>query len=710
MKRKYIPIILFIFVAVILYINCYIQEKDYQYQEFITIGQTDNSMAVFFSTESEDDMNIYHAITDALDRVNGSLYCINVDNKEGKETYSKYVYVNDTGLFDKLSIQKGRFFEHDEMEGQLYLSSVYSDDVYQIGVINSFDKNMNFQIRTMYDYVMHHREAFKKTFILEINDRSNFKVFQNILREEGIVVSEGKDDSKGSINISPFITAAILAMLLVLMLILFYDLIKSYKQIGIEKLLGYDTFGIWSSRIVSIVFWEVLVIAVVVIILSLILLNGFNILTYKFLTKMILYYIGVVIFTLCLLSVPFLYVEKIPVYSTVKNQKPLKEILLFNFFVKGIATTLLCIVLFVAWTQVMLITNLKYNKYDNWDKMRSFAYIYEECYKEVFFDSFSEDNMEKWKLIYHEFNKNGGVLADFSSYSPLNKEEYEAAVFPSYHDVTVNPNYIKLFPIFDEDGNIIEISERDEDYIILVPEKYKKDEQMLLSYYKDICESEDLLNKNIRIIWIKDGQKLFSCALDIGIDNYNTVEDTIVIVLTEKNGYIGDYTRVVAYTGNPFKVRVNNTEDLQLEINNVLLKYFGLDDVWFPATSVYDAIEDQTTMANNMLMLYSVLSFVLLVITIAIIIQSIMTYISQCRRVLAIKKLLGYGMLERYTGYFAGVLICYLMSVLVALVIKEDVAVLVIGSFMLASELICSLIYITVKEQKNIIYVTKGDL
>jgi hypothetical protein len=569
---------------------------------------------------------------------------------------------------------------------------------------------MEFQIRTLYDYAQHHTKAFQKTFTLELENPSDFEMFQSILGENGIVVTEGNSAETGSFNAFPFVTAALFAMVFVLMLILFYDLIKSYKQIGIEKMLGYDGFGIWSSRIFPIIASEVVVFAFTIVLLSAVMFNGLNILVGKFIGKLILYYVGVVIFTLVLLSVPFLYVNKIPVYAAVKNQKPLRALLYFNLLVKGMVITILLIVLSVAYTQITWILEQKNDKYDNWDKLRQYAYIYEECYEEGFFDSYSSENMEKWKSVYQEFNQAGGILADFSSYSPLNEEEHNAAEFPNYYDVVVNPNYLNTFPVYDANGNIIEVSEQEEDYVILVPEQYKKDEQMLLSYYAEICESEEMSGKNIRIVWIQDGQKLFTCALDIGVEDYNTIKNPVVIVLTEKNGYIADYERVAAYAGNPFKIKIECMEDMQTEINDVLLKYFDLNEIWFPSVGVYDAIEEQVSMANDMLALYSVLIFVLVIIAAAIIVQGIVTYLRQYQRVLAIQKLLGYRFFDKYSSYFAGVAFCYLIAVLLAFIMERDRGILIFAVVLFAAEFVCSVFYISVKDRKNIIQVTKGEI
>lgn len=708
MKKKCIPIFLFTLIGVMIYISCFLNEKDRQYQRFMECGEGEVSLNIVFSTELDDDIAIYQSVSTALDKANGNLYCLVVDNTPRRPTYTKYIYVTDPELFDDLPISRGRFFETDEMESDFYLTNVKNSDNKCIGVIDGFDKNSIFTLRTLNYFVEGQNSVFDRSFTLVVKDWNKYQYFQSLLKDDGIVVTIGNDDSNSGTLMFPYMIAAVLGMCIVLMLILFYDLIKQYKQIGIEKMLGYDTFGIWSSRIIPIVISELILYAVTTIVLSVILLCGFNFLIFKFLSKLAAYYLGILLLSLGLMSVPFIYVKKIPVYAMVKNRKPLKALIYFNMLVKVAIISLLLVVICLAHEQFNWLTVHKNNKYNNWEKMKQYVYIDDECHTDKYFDDFSDENMRKWKSIYKQFNQNGSILADFSNYSPLYKEDQFNAEFPQYYDVMVNPNYLRSFEIVDVSGHVIDISEEEKDYIILVPLKYQNVEEEIMEYYKDICEDETD-NETVRIIWIPNGQKFFSCALDVGIDDDNSIIDPVVVVLTENNGYIGEYTRVAGYTGVPFKIKVSNIADAQSEISNVMSRYFDSEKTWFYVTSVYDAVKTQVQMANDKLFFYSVLIIVLVIIIIAAVIQGIITFVRQYRRVLAIKKLLGYRMIDMYQGYFMGVVVCYIISEAVAFIINKNRNVVIYGVMMFIFEFVCSLVYIKIKDRKNIVQITKGD-
>lgn len=138
-----------------------------------------------------------------------------------------------------------------------------------------------------------------------------------------------------------------------------------------------------------------------------------------------------------------------------------------------------------------------------------------------------------------------------------------------------------MFPVIDADGNEINISETEEDYIVLVPEKYDDMEKEIRLYFEQIKNGSSLsenqvLNQEIEVIWIRNNQKMFSCQLDVGIDDYNTIENPIIRVLTEQNGALEEYSNVLGSVDCPFKIKVKDGKDSQAEIDAVVGKYFDL--------------------------------------------------------------------------------------------------------------------------------------
>ncbi len=709
MRKKLIMLIIFLFIGVSIYLNCFIQEKSDYRLALTEIGQNETSQSIVISTENIADEDIYDIISDVLKEYNANLYCFDVEQARQNSIYTKYVLINNMTLFDDLKLDRGRFFREAEVESDVFVSTIDTTKENQIGLIPSFDKTFAFQIKTMKSGVCNKQRLFLKAFVLQMKDVNDFEAIQSSLKEMGIVITKYTRYSSDVI-ITPYMVIATCSAIFVLLLVVLYDLIKSYKQIGIEKMLGYDILGIWSSRVFKIMLMEITVFLIVGMLCSIILFDSFNIHVIRFLGSVSLAYLAVVLLSLGMILIPFLYVQQISVSDVVKNNRPFKQLIRFNMGLKCIITTLLIILLCLSYTQIKMVLVQRNDKFKNWEKMKDYACIHELSYWDESFDSLSEENMKKWKEIYMDFNAKGAILADFSYYSPLYEEEHREAQFPNYYEVRVNPNYLKMFPVKDAEGQPVQISESEERYIVLIPEKYKSQEKSLQEYFEDgINDSTEKDSvQEVKIIWIEDNQKIFSVQLDIGIEQYNTIEDPLIEVLTEANGTVDDYMVSVAYTGDPFKIKVEEGNDIQAHINEVCSQYFDLTQIRFPTMSVYESMEEQIKMANDLLIIYITMAVILVVAGVSIVMQSIYSYMEQKKKVLAIKKFLGYRFWDKYISYFATVIVSYLTSTAIAYLFIRESSILLCTAILMIFEVLASVIYITIVERDNVIQITKG--
>lgn len=710
MRIKITSCIIFFLIAIMVYVNCYIQEKDAYYINLTKIGQTNNARTIVFTTELNDN-EMYEVISEILRRYEGNLYCFNIETINEKEVYTKYVLVNNYEVFDSLKLADGRFYRDDEMQGPAFLSNINTNDINQIGCIASFGE-INFQIKTLKNYVDSYDNAFEKTFVLQVRGSQEFESFIEELRQNDIIVTENTTHSN-IVNYESYVLVIVSVMVFLLMLIIFYDLINSYKHIGIEKMLGYDFVSIWMKRLIPLLILEVIIYVVTSTVFSYVLFDVWNELIWGFVGRLYVYYIIILLLTVIVISLPFFYVEYISINSIIKNQKPLKAVLRFNYAIKCIITGILLVVLSLAFEQLSLVTAQKKDKYQNWEKMRDYAYIYAMGSDEEYFNPLSEENALKWKQIYIEYNRLGGIMADFSLYSPLYEEERTNASFPEYSEVIVNPNYLKMFPVLDINEEIISISEEEDDYIILVPEKYRGLEREIRLYFEEIKNGSGLseskvLAQNIKIIWIMDDQKLFSCQLDVGVNDYNRIENAIIHVLTENNGALEEYATVLGSYDCPFKIKVTNGKDSQAEINNVVSKYFDLERTVFPSISVYQSIEEQISMASTSLLVYVMIILLLSFMSLSIVAQNVITYFQQYEKILVVKKFLGYNYLDRYFQYFSKLFISYVIAELFIVFFIRVAFSLVCGVVVLMVDVIFSTMFIFMKDKKNIIRVTKG--
>ncbi|MCM1180520.1 MAG: DUF1430 domain-containing protein [Clostridium sp.] len=712
MVKKFI-VFIFIFIASIVYLNVFLQEQNKNYLKLTTTGQTENAWSVVFSTDISSDDEIYDILADALRAFHGNLYCFDVETVDGKSIYTKYILVNDFALFDTLLLKEGRFFSVDETEGDYFISTDKTNSPNQIGVIDTFDKDTDFQFKTLKNYVDNTDNAFQKMFVFELKNTDDYPSFSKRLKDNGIVITLDAIHSS-TLNMAPYIVLLVFSTIIVLTLIILYKLIKMYKHIGVEKMLGYDTFTVWCSRIPKLVLTELSICLIVAIILTAFSFHTLNILVLRFLGKVVFIYLLIAAFTLGMTSLPFIYVCYIPVNAIVKNRKPFKAVTRFNFFVKVIILSILLTVSLISYNQLQLITSQKNDAMKNWEKILDYVYVYKLSYTDDTFDSSSQESIEKWKNIYFDFNKSGAIMANFSGYSPLYAEEKAKSEFPLYCDVIVNPNYLEMFPIKDLNGNNITISEQDSDYIVLLPEKYKDREQELRDYYEFIKtsysgkEEEMMKNKKLKFIWMENNQWLFSCRVDVGVEHNNAIQDPLVVVLTEANGAAIDYFDCVGSRYCPFKIKVTDITNPLYELNQVFSRYFDLEVFSFPYISIRQSIEDQVEMANEELRIYIGGIMLLFAMGLAIIMQNIVAYMEQYKKVLAVKKFMGYHFWDRYNGYFGFSVIGYVLSGAIALLIAKDTKILFFVVFYFLIEFGFSIIYIHIKDKANMISITKG--
>lgn len=714
MKKKFTITIIFIFIAVVIYLSCYYQEKNDCYLSITQSGQTENSTSVVISANQQSDDEIYDILTNTLKEFNSNLYCFGIENGKGKDIYTKYIYANNLEKFNTLSLKKGRFFDESEIESDKFISSLETNDVNQIGVMNIFEKDIDFQIKTLKTYVEKNSKAFQKTFILELEDMNDLPIIQKELKKYDVILTVNTE-ATGGLDSIPYIMVVAFLSVFVLVLIVLFDLIKSYKQIGVEKMLGYDTFAVWMVRIPKLIGWEIILFAGISFVLSLFFFYAINVLIYGFLRKLFVYYFLICLFTLGACSLPFLYVENIPVVSVIKNRKPLKSLMWFNTLIKGIISVIMLIVLFVAFKQAGTIITQKNDRFHNWEKLKDYVVIYEVCHTSDSLDITSDESIAKCEKIYSEFNQKGGILANFNFYSPLYEKEFNESKFPDYREIEVNPNYLKTFPIKDEEGKTIWISESEKDYIVLVSAKYKNREEEIRSYFEIMKNGysgesgEKMKKQKIKIIWMEDKQKLFSCKLDVGTEDYNMVEVPLVRVITASNMVREDCSSVLATTGDPFKIKVDDVNNPEPEIDKVLSKHFDLTEITFPLVSVYKSIEDQVRMSRDLLGIMIALFIVLLVASFSIIIQNVIIFIERYRKILAVKKFMGYRLFDKYKIYFINLLACYLLPEIVLLLVKKDLKIVILGTFLFAVDFIFSIIYISIQDRKNIIQIAKSS-
>lgn len=267
--------------------------------------------------------------------------------------------------------------------------------------------------------------------------------------------------------------------------------------------------------------------------------------------------------------------------------------------------------------------------------------------------------------FYPTATKKGALYIDSSQYLPIAL----ANSSQEYRSITVNPNYLKAFPIVDCQGNIVNIQEAEQNWILLVPEAYRAEEQSIREKW-DLMRNPDeegltLWDKDvvwcgrtvesvpsdqaIEIIWVKNNQQIFGFNPEIGKENDGNISDPIIEVLTLSNSC--GMERWNAITGgmeSALKIPLAEGDPVRsYEEYRPLLSEYGLDDnlkqLVTHEGAVFEALQGFRDARNGLILQMSLVLVAFIIISV----QCATLLFEMNLRLAAVKKVFGYGFFSR---------------------------------------------------------------
>ena len=123
LKKKIFTAILFIFMAIFVFEFTFEEKEKKEYNKLLYIGEKQGE--TFSLIVKGNIKNQYEEIIQCLDIYNANMYSTVIKNENSKKQIVKYIYVNDFSYFHNEEFYNGRFFNKDEMESDLYLSTSF---------------------------------------------------------------------------------------------------------------------------------------------------------------------------------------------------------------------------------------------------------------------------------------------------------------------------------------------------------------------------------------------------------------------------------------------------------------------------------------------------------------------------------------------------------------------------------------------------------
>ncbi len=668
----------------------------------------------------------------------------------------KYVLLtNTTQLFSSLRLTSGAFLTaEDTQRSSRFLSNIDSREQHQAGILSTFGNGYIFEIKPL--QFAYTRLPVEGQYLVESSEEQYNHFIDLIVqkvnkRYDGTTLLTPEDfkhssDPTGEIEMKDEFLSYIHSIILIItMMMLIYYVFNESKRIGIMKMHGLSNIILWYfiiGRLISVMFALAVVASVIA---SLFITN----VTVSFIGHVVVSaFISYIIISLISL-VAYVHISRIRVVDAIKNRKETNRIFAWNTLLKTGASLVLILVILSIWDQYDHL-HIKQHNMKSWERSKDYGMFYPLTVG----DDLEDVKHGAYKMtvaqvtgLYPLLNQAGALYINAGDYEQrsllLNRDNLRS--------IKVNLNYLNEFPVYDTQGQPVQLSEDRSDAILLVPDKYRAHEQTILDTFKkkrkSRIEGDEFLfkvpvtdrmkNQQLNIIWIANGQNLFSFNTEVFPSENNIIVDPIIEVITEQNSLVADKANMMSGGGrDPLKVKlIDRDTQKTYEFWEPELKRLKLNDNSRNLITVdqyiLKQIHDLQLMMNQLLFISVGLTAGLLVL----VIQNLSIFFSKYKRRFMIRRLFGSGFFQTYKEYMwvlaatwvIQIGACFLVnngfastllqkaggtfavaSSIYEAVGASDISILAIGSGVIAVEFIAAVLGLYVLERSNKVNILKG--
>ncbi len=714
-------------------------------------GQSTNSQKVYLKNTGMVGSDLYLLLTTLADEVNVNIIKTDYLNLENIETTIKSVYIGDRDdmILQPNDMISGNILTQEDNHDNYFLSSKELSDPLCKGRIFDFLNDDYVEIWTLHrfmsergsldgDYVVRSSDVQSiQNFIEELSERSGISM-DNLTVQKTFSVMEASTMELISI-------VGIVSSLLIFALLCIFYAVNSSKKIGILKLVGFNNIHIWSTFISDILG----VIAMFTIILDIMYLWLLENNTSNFMFSLIKIEIIILLLLLMTSSLIYWIIKRNRISNLVKNKQSVKHVIMLTYGIK-------CFILFIL---VFLSTGIgtgltlaidEYRKMKDWEAISEWGVLVNI---EVGNDSASIRQgatlLDKdFAEFYSYLNEQGAIYARASEFPPhvrfktkYNKQTgsygyadyFDPTIVPQSYTLTtlnINPNYLKAYPVLDNNGEAISVEETEE-RLILIPESKQSERTIIEELYKAKyiaalksvenrhgIYNDDIPNVQIRSILYKEDKKgYFAFSTDYEHQKY-VVHNPIFEVLTENNMTLLEKSIIQEQGINaPLKVNLQNktSKEFNSELPFITSNY-RLDDNHLKYMSIKEVFATEINQIKNVCKQYIIgLIFIFLVMVL------VTGYLSKLliqakKQKYCIQKLYGYSFIDRYQSVlFISVTMNFVISILAALLapqlmqIELSVFSILIILLLLCLDILSVGVFIKNYENKSVAQMVKGE-
>lgn len=623
--------------------------------------------------------HMYKIITETAKEKNVNLFRNSVTANKYRDLEDvKYVLINNsTNFYDAFDFYDNNIKK--DISGKKFYSTYNSKDPNQLGKLKDFGGNDNYSIRSF-------EKLFKSLSVsgiyyaelphdVNIDDflkglAKNIKKDLNLdYKVSDFKVSENPENNYLRVSDKSLNTVTFMIIILSIIIITFF-ILKDSKKISTYKLNGASNAKIWFELIQKHVNKTYIFISIFTVLLSVLFKLPFSFIMALILKQIIFY----IIFTLFLL-IPYLFILKTNLALNIKAKENDKYLIISNIIIKILFISI------IASSSVKVILDTKtfikdYNNVSRWEESKDYGVLQPTLVGNGDIDEFFDIDMTG--KVYSYANKKGALFVDASSY------EDNAEFGPGYNSfltMIVNPNYLDKFHIKDIDGNDVKVSESETSYVVLAPEKYKGKKKKIIEDIRDIREGnylyeedfiksklskEDFMKQELKIIWIKNDQEVFSFNPEVWKKNNNMIKDPIIEVITENNSLVTDRDGIWGSGGDtPLKVKLINNDTIET-YNDLLpiLKEAKLDDNLPSVLNINELMLAKVKESKELVLHTLAKSIILFICFLIIAVQNTTILFNKYKQRFIVKRSFGVDIFNSYKEIFNIYIISYIAQVL----------------------------------------------
>jgi putative ABC transport system permease protein len=473
-----------------------------------------------------------------------------------------------------------------------------------------------------------------------------------------------------SSNNNATLLLAVNYLLLVLVLILLaYRQLYETKRIGVMTLHGYRTVRVWwllSGRLIV----SVLGVAALVCVVGALFVPGA---TPSFAQSVASSLVSWIIAALLVSLLTCLYISGIKLSNALKNRKDTRALFVVNTTLKAVCTIALVIAGSGLAVQYGQATHER-AALGNWEATRDFG---------IFFPTAVGNDLGEIQAglpgattaevydLYPALNLAGALYIDATQLEP----EAVAQSMPSgsYRSLQVNPNYLKQYPIQSSNGQPVQVSESETEWVVLAPESDRPHAAAIQKYfqqqrtggdgYQTIAQAEKttfgrtvspaIANQKVRIIWTKDAPRVFTFDPNIAAGQGNTVSNPILQVMTMSNSTGVDRQNMITGSSNEaMKVHLEGgSASGTLRALGPELHTLRLDDNLTHLVTMNDYVLSQIAYLDQGVRNVVLVGLALALGMLALIVQGLSVTFERFSRRIVVRSLFGFSFWRKYREF-----------------------------------------------------------